>query len=268
MLLALNYSPQAADLLRAGRIDIDRFKCPPWPDMLVVASELRPVAVHFELRAGNNALAATDWIAMQRFMERYDTPYLNLHLAPQQNEFPTVPVDSAEPEHLRLVTESLLADVYSATQRFGAERVIVENIPYRQGGKLLRAGAEPQVIRDVVQATGCGFLLDISHARISAMQFGCDERDYMQQLPVDRIRELHITGLGYDNLGVLRDHLAMRPEDWPMVEWVLERFQTGEWSRPWMAALEYGGIGPIFVWRSESAVIEADIPRLREKIPG
>jgi uncharacterized protein (UPF0276 family) len=268
MLLALNYSPQAADLLNAGRIAIDRFKCPPWPDMLAVASELRPVCVHFELRAGRAATAGADWDAMARFMERYDTPYLNLHLAPSAEEFPELPADSADSEHLQLVAEHVLADVEAATRRFGASRVIVENIPYRAGGKLLRAAAEPQLIGDVVRATGCGLLLDISHARISAASMAIDEREYMRQLPVDRIRELHITGTAYDEAGVLRDHLAMREEDWPVVEWVLERFRAGEWAQPWMVALEYGGIGPIFVWRSESAVIAADVPRLHEKIHG
>jgi hypothetical protein len=35
MEFALNYSPQAAQLLQEGRIEIDRYKCPDWPDVRV-----------------------------------------------------------------------------------------------------------------------------------------------------------------------------------------------------------------------------------------
>ncbi len=39
---ALNYSPQAADLLRAGQIEIDLFKCPAWPDLIAEAQAAAP----------------------------------------------------------------------------------------------------------------------------------------------------------------------------------------------------------------------------------
>ena len=31
---------------------------------------------------------------------------------------------------------------------------------------------------------------------------------------------------------------------------------------PWLVAFEYGGIGPNFEWRSESAVIAEQVPRM------
>ncbi len=52
MQFALNYSPQAADLVWAGQIDIDLFKCPPWTEMTAAAQAIRPVYVHFGLQAG------------------------------------------------------------------------------------------------------------------------------------------------------------------------------------------------------------------------
>ncbi len=49
---ALNYSAQAADLVRAGTLLIDRFKCPSWHDLVARAATLRRVYVHFSLHAG------------------------------------------------------------------------------------------------------------------------------------------------------------------------------------------------------------------------
>jgi len=50
--LRINYSTQAADLLKQGKIQVERFKCPDWPDMIAEASQLCPVAVHVNLKAG------------------------------------------------------------------------------------------------------------------------------------------------------------------------------------------------------------------------
>ncbi|HLV36123.1 MAG TPA: hypothetical protein VKY59_13445, partial [Spirillospora sp.] len=54
MKFALNYSPQAAELLRAGDIDIDLFKCPDWPHLIEQARQQRPVYIHFPLVAGQH----------------------------------------------------------------------------------------------------------------------------------------------------------------------------------------------------------------------
>jgi hypothetical protein len=54
--LAINYSPQAAQLMAECRIEFDYFKCPDWPGMISEAQKLKPVAVHFTLIAGNGSL--------------------------------------------------------------------------------------------------------------------------------------------------------------------------------------------------------------------
>jgi uncharacterized protein (UPF0276 family) len=146
--------------------------------------------------------------------------------------------------------------------------VIAENAPFPEPVYgTPRVAAEPQVIGRVMQETGCGFLLDLSHARMAALGLGMDEREYISGLPLDRLCELHITGLGRVD-GQLHDHMPMRPEDWPTVEWALQQIHTGQWAKPWAVAIEYGGVGPVFQWRSESAVIAADVPRLYELVKG
>ena len=138
----------------------------------------------------------------------------------------------------------------------------MENAPYHgPEGRLLRACVEPELIRRLVEETGVGLLLDISHARIAAHSIGMPERAYMEALPVDQTHELHFTGLHRLN-GRLADHLPVLESDWPALAWVLENIQSGEWGRPWMLAFEYGGVGEKFAWRSDPAVIQEQIPRL------
>ncbi len=262
MKFAINYSKQAAHLVEQGDIKIDRFKCPDWPDLIAEASRLCSVAVHFTLQAGNGEVQKTDWGLVERLLQRTGTDYVNLHLAPESSDFPGMPVDTRRATDRRIVIDRMITDVQAVINRFGAERVILENVPYHpEDGTVIRLGVEPDAISEVVGATGCGLLLDISHARIAARHLEMDERTYMAALPVDRLRELHFTGLHNLN-GRWQDHLPVLDDDWPVLDWVLERIRQGEWAQPGMLAFEYGGVGEKFAWRSDQTVIAEQAPRL------
>ena len=84
MYLAINYSPQAAHLLQSGQIEIDYFKTPDWDWMVSEAQDLRPVAVHFTLEAGNNGLGEVDWTKVQHLVQITNTPYINIHVDARQ----------------------------------------------------------------------------------------------------------------------------------------------------------------------------------------
>lgn len=266
MKFAINYSHQAARLLADGRIRLDRFKVPDWPWLVAEASAQLPVAVHFTLKARLGRLQNTNWSLVESLLEQTGTPYVNLHLVPEVKDYPFIPAHAPNPEHFALVTDAMLADVVATVEHFGAQRVIVENVPYRgPQGEVLRPAVEPDVIRRIVSETGCGLLLDISHARIAAHHLGVDAREYMQSLPTDQLRELHFTGL--HRLGErLQDHLPVLPEDWLVLEWVLERVRCGDWPHPWLLAFEYGGVGEKFKLRSDEGVIALQAPRLYEML--
>lgn len=251
MKFAVNYSPQAAHLLASGAFDLDVFKCPDWPHLVDEARRYRPVYVHFDLVAGEG-LKDVDWSAVDALLERTGTPYVNLHLAPRGLS------EDASPTP---VADRLVEDVSEVAGRYGAHRVIVENVPYRPGGKVPRAAVDPDVIGRVVRETGCGLLLDIAHARIAARSLGVDERAYIEALPVAHLRELHVTGLGHDGQRE-RDHMPLTEADWALAEWAVARVADGAFGRPWVLACEYGGVGPIFEWRSDPGVMAEQFPRL------
>lgn len=266
MLLAINYSIQAAQLFRQGVIEIDRFKCPDWPDMVAEVQELCPVAVHFSLKAGRNKLANMDWDEIVRLMDQTETPYLNLHLEAKTKDFPHIPVDTTVTAHQEEIIQQAIADLQKVMQFIEPHKIILENVPYRGlQDNVLRPVIEPWIIHQVMEETGCGLLLDISHACISARTIGMADRDYLAQLPVHRLKELHFTGI--HNLdGWLQDHLAVLPSDWQILDWVLENIQAGRWPQPWLLAFEYGGIGERFKERSDPRVIREQIPLIYQKI--
>ncbi len=262
MQLAINYSPAAVDLLKTGQITINRFKCPDWDWMITEAGAHLPVAVHFDLAAGNGKARQIDWAHIQRCLENTNTPYLNLHLECKIKDLPDLPVDTRDPHHAQLVYGLMMRDIEEVSKHMPADRVILENVPYRSlDGKILRPSVEPEMITRILSTSGCGLLFDLPHARISAHYLGIPEKEYIEQLPMQRMRELHFTGMEWIN-GILTDHLGAQEEDWQALDWLSARITSGKYPEPWLLAFEYGGVGDKFEWRSDPQVIASQLPRL------
>jgi hypothetical protein len=72
-----------------------------------------------------------------------------------------------------------------------------------------------------------------------------------------------MTGVVYDEtINQWRDHFAMSNEDWEIAEWVIERIAEGELPQPELVALEYGGVGPKYEWRSDPDTLLNDVSHL------
>ncbi len=290
----MNYSAAAADLARNGRIRIDCFKCPAWPDLVTSVQAMHPLYVHFPLRVGSGigdaldteAKQPADWKKIEGLMAQTGTPLVNLHLAPTVEDYPDVPLGTTAPADVEMLTEALIGDVRTVVRRFGPEVVIVEN-DYNDFGEL-RPACLPSVIGCVVKETGCGLLCDLAHASISALDLGMDVHDYIDALPMQAVREIHISGVrhfdarqidalrraGVDavtlqaRIGRPMDHLPMTGEDWELCTWAMKHIQAGQWASPWVVASEYGGVGPVWESVTDKDVLAEQIPRLYTLVKG
>lgn len=198
--------------------------------------------------------------------EETQTPYVSLHLEASLKDFPGYHPEKLSQAQANFVKATILRDVETALKMFQPEEIIIENVPYRGVfGKVLRTSVEPETLTELLNQTNTGLLLNISHARISANYLGISEKDYMNQLPTGRIKELHFTGLHHFN-GWLQDHLDTTPGDWPVLDWVLKQTKNENWSEPWLLAYEVGGVGEKFTWRSDGQALERDISLLFNKL--
>lgn len=93
----------------------------------------------------------------------------------------------------------------------------------------------PAFINRALEATGCGLLLDLAHARVNAAFLGLDLDDYLAALPVERARELHLSGCRVTDGRLSDEHAEMSEEDWRQLEVALGR------ARPDCLTLEYDG---------------------------
>jgi hypothetical protein len=129
MNLAVNYSPQAADLLKHGQIEFDLFKTPNWHSMVDEALSIKPVYVHFDLSIGDNQLSNVDWGEIQEFLDQTNTTMVNLHIVT------TPDVDPCNQNQVETILDNIIREVGEVTARFGREQVIAENIPFPERGK-------------------------------------------------------------------------------------------------------------------------------------
>ena len=92
---------------------------------------------------------------------------------------------------------------------------------------------QPKRITHVLEGTGCGLVLDIGHARVSAAVLGVDAYDYLSALPLHRVLQVHVSGPRMRQGRLTDVHESMQELDYKLLTFVLERAQ------PQMVTLEY-----------------------------
>jgi len=295
--LAVNYSAALADLVNRGLATVDRYKCPAWPDLIAGLTDDRawgqpPVYIHFPLRVGmgtgipinTETGKAPDWAQFEELRAKTGTPWFSAHMGAQPEDHPEL-VDRPWNDQVRVITEALIRDIEPLVERLGSDHVVGENI-FEYYGMHLRASVMPDVLCTVVETTGCGLLLDLSHARIAARDLGMAPRDYVNALPVSHLCEMHVTGVqtfgdvwvtrlqdaGIDPEHIERiqgrwiDHLPMTDDDWIFFDWALGRIREGAWREPEIIAFEYGGVGPEFGALTVPEILAEQVPRLYEMV--
>lgn len=259
MLFAMNYSPEAVELLEEGRIEVDLFKCTDWEEITREAQAHKPIYVHYDMSIGVGQVPTWDFARIEHWLKTSDTRFVNCHIAPTNANFPRdISVDA--------LSNELAQEVDILVQHFGAERVIIENTPYDERTikhGYLQQGSDSRLLNSIVEQTGCGFLLDVSHAILSADYQRHDAHAYLDSLPVHAIKELHVTGIGLWQNGDYGDHVPMEAKDWERLDWVLAQMQTGKWATPQVMAFEHGGIGRLReMCGSDKKAMAEQVPRL------
>jgi hypothetical protein len=259
MQLAVNYSLPLARLIKDDSVRVDLIKCPDWEGMLEEASLCGPITIHFDLKAGLGHTFDFDFVRIKGFKEKTATPHVNTHMVAPPHFDPT---DAVERSKINTLWRE---EISRMTDYFGPTGVALEHFPFTEKTPHLRYATDSLVFTNVILDTNCMLLLDLAHARITANTLGMDVKKYISNLPIDRLVEMHITGVRFYN-GVLEDHFGLDEEDWALFDWALGQIRSGVWRKPEILAFEYGGIGEVFVWRTDQDVLREQVPRLYEAV--
>jgi len=113
------------------------------------------------------------------------------------------------------------------TQEFLGRQILVEN-----PSSYLQFAHSPipewEFVADICRRTGCGLLLDVNNAYVSACNHGFDAHHYLDAMPADAVKEIHLAGHAVRELGdvILRidDHgSAVCDEVWALYAHALGR---------------------------------------------
>lgn len=128
--------------------------------------------------------------------------------------------------------------------------VLIENLDYNPTGAYEYV-CEAGFINQVIDKTGAFLLLDLAHAQVTSAAFDLDVRDYIHQLPLDQVRQIHLNRPGYHEGRLVDSHLDLLEADYLLLEETLEK------TNPWAVTLEYN---------RDAKKTMAQIERLREII--
>ncbi len=226
-------NPFLEPLMAAGEVPVDRVKVGPWMGdaALTVTAAAHPLLLHISdgvvwprgERWIREQLVRTEWMRV---------PWISAHLELNSRvlnyhwSFPP------------LIPRSLGLHWAVRTVQRWAKRspvpVLVENMARSRpdGHPYL---VEPAFICQVVQESDCFFLLDLAHAQVSAAMRGEAVQDYVRQLPLDRLVEIHVSGpRPHPKNGRLVDaHQTLQETDYELLAWTLTLV------RPRAVSLEY-----------------------------
>jgi uncharacterized protein len=259
MKFAVNYSAPLIQLLKANAVHIDLIKCPDWAGMLKEAEPYRPITIHYDMDAGFGHTFNCDFSRIIDLKNSTFTPHINTHLVTPRHFNPHHQTE------LQKINTLWREEIQFMINHVGAEAVALEHFPFTTTTPNIRPAADSQIFSEVIADTGCMLLLDLAHARITADTLNIDVKDYIRALPLDRLVEMHVTGIKPFG-GILTDHFAMDEADWNLLSWALKEIKAGSWRKPEIVAFEYGGVGKTFVWRTDIDVIRTQVPKLYEMV--
>ena len=160
---------------------------------------------------------------LKALVERFDPFLLSEHLAwsKWQGHFynDLLPVPMSE-EALALAIERV-----DEAQTFLGRRLLIEN-PSLYGELPESTIPEPEFLRALAEATGCGLLLDINNVFVSANNLEFDAYRWLESFPMEHIGEIHLAGHGEIEFEGRRlyvdDHgAAIKEEVWSLADYLL-----------------------------------------------
>ena len=225
-------------LIQSGAVQIDGVEANPWLDVERVRAyrqQLPGSTFYFHHASLASRLA---WMPgtgrlLREYVEATQTPWLSFHCA------------LLPPGYVRIAMKLGWylppPDPARAVQRLvtGVEKlrgfnlpILLENMPSFPIRKYAFE-TSGETISEILALTGADLLLDIAHARVVASVFGLDVHQYLGGLPLEKTKQIHVSGPRAKGGALYDAHEVLGEEDYRLLAWVLARCE------PEVVTLEY-----------------------------
>lgn len=199
-----------------------------WVDVLDWAVTRCPVVAHnIGLSIGNAGHFDLEYVEhLARWQRRYNFPWQSDHLS-----FAEVTAADGSEHHAGVAVplpydREVLDMIACRVERFQARVAapfLLENSVYFLTFRD-QDMTEPQFLNELTARTGCGVLLDLHNLYANARNHGFDEHEFLDELDLTRVVEMHIAG-GTEFAGMYTDsHSGPCPERvWQLLDYVAPR---------------------------------------------
>jgi uncharacterized protein (UPF0276 family) len=240
-LLGVAWSPVAAALPDLSGL-VDLVEVPGWALAELQPRPTRHLVLHnldLDASLADPGYIDAAWAMRARAaLDSTRSPWLSLHLgfASERVRFDSHMLPESPPLPRDELMERIVESVRRARTVLGADvPLLLENLDYCPEGAYEHI-CEPRFISSVLDATDCGLLLDLAHAQVTANWLGVDIEEMLEQLPLERVREVHLSSpRALDGNSARLDdvHETLTERDYALLRWVLGR------ARPRAVVLEY-----------------------------
>jgi uncharacterized protein (UPF0276 family) len=228
--------------------------------------ETIPVILHCASMSVAGSVRPTDATldAIDREADRTGTPWIGEHLAfvtadglnigANESGPPTALTYTVCPQMSEETIQRVADNLASLRRRFSAP-LILENSPQYFA---VPGSTMPMVdfIGEVMSYCDVGLLLDLSHFLITMLNTGGNAKKEIDRLPLERVVEIHISGLNVQSGVVWDDHATPAPAAvFELLERVLERV------RPCALTVEYNW-SPSF----PQVILKSHLDRVRQTL--
>lgn len=236
-----NYSKELISLLKEDSNSCDFIKIGAFGDTLELVEEAmsyKPLLIHgfgwFE-RGGMTTTDVMDFELMNLLLEQYNTPHLGMHAMAYDSD-------------VKLVDNLLdhMVSIFKEISNKLLVPLVIENMDFSKAydyETTVLETVKPEFISELLDKTDLGLLLDTSHALVSSYQLGIDIYDYLERLPLERIKEIHITGSFYTEEDGYKDiHGIMNETDIDIAKFLANHPRIVNTCNLDYITLEYGGL--------------------------
>ena len=240
MKIGCNYYREVQQLLDDGKIDFDYFKYPAevfhmgimedldvFEDFCTKLTAKRPILLHGLYPAPHDLSSPTlqadfNYETASRLIKMTKTPGVSFH--PTLSRISDLAIPFAKIFGTIISNGAFIKEKYAHM-----DFVSIENADYIRWGDLIK----PEVITELLNETGCDFLLDISHAYCASMELDINYHDYLKSLPLEKVAEIHINGW-LENENGRMCHTIIHEEAYQALREVLQH------CKPKIITVEYG----------------------------
>ena len=139
---------------------------------------------------------------LKRLIDRYEPALFSEHLAWSTHN--GIYFNDLLPLPYTAETLARVADHIDEAQEKLGVRMLLEN-PSTYVAFDGSAMSEIEFLREIVNRTGCGLLLDVNNVYVSAINHGFEPMAYLDAFPMEQVAEIHLAGFAED-----RDDLDAR----------------------------------------------------------